>query len=440
MVLRDDESVEAGLTRVSTPILHSVISSVAAWSVLVLGIAGVHLVNSTTAAVGSQARPVSPCRLPLTTTITATGQICDSVEIAARITIVCPDSLPLHLVIVLDRSLAMKDHLRSAKQAAHRAIAAADIGPGSQFSVVSHGQTVLIESNWTDDPIVAEGAVNGVSYRAGDDGANPGAALAAASRLLTEVGDRAHALEAVLVIGAGCLTSDMDCSTSVRQGANSIAGTGATMIAVCFDSAIGNCRPYRDAASSSRTYFAGPAYRVDQAIDLVIDTGRALGASEVILEEYVTTSNFRYVLDSGSPIPEIDEGDAGQGLKQILRFSWGDRQRDSVVTATYKLRAASAQSGAGAIRGTGGLSRIHLVDSLGRSYVGAINENPQVPIRPRCGEGIATPTMTSTVFPTAEATITSAPSRTATTVPPEPTRPAPTSLPAHLYLPVALRP
>ncbi len=429
------------LSLVSISLPLGILVGALGWSTLVWASTGDPSAASSITAAGAQARPGSPCRLPLVTTITATGQRCEPVDVSVQITIACPSSLPLHLVVVMDRSLAMKDNLRQAKQAARRAIATLDLSAGSKVSVLSHGEAARIESSWTGDPIVAEGAVNGVTYRAGDSGSNPGAALTAAFELLSEASDRNDALESVLLIGAGCPTTDSTCAASVRQGAALVAGTGAATIAICFESDLGDCRPYRDAASSSRVYLDGPGYRIDRAIALVIDAGRFLMASEVFFEEYVTTSNFRYVPESGTPVPEVEEGDVGQGLKQILRFTWKDRARNTSVVASYQLRAVSEESGGGAIRGTGGLSRIGLIDSLGRSMDVSIEENPQVPIRPRCGVETATPTAlpTATSTSTEEPTIAPAPSETATEAPATSTRPMPTSIPAQVYIPLLLR-
>ncbi len=406
--------------------------------ICVLVWAGVGTISggSTTAiAAGSLAKPQSACRLPIKTTITSTGRQCDPIDVAVRVTIACPVSLPLHLVVALDRSLAMRDDLSQAKQAARRAISALDfsLAPPSKVSVLSHGDAVQTEIAWTDNPVVAEGAVNGVTYRAADNEANPGAAMAAALELLSKARGEDRALEAVLLVGAGCPTADSACASSLRQGADSMSDAGASTLAVCFAADQGDCRSYRDAASSSRVYLDGPGYRIDRAIETVLSAGQSLSASEVVLKEYVDTYNFRYIPGSGIPVPTVEEDETGFGLKQILRFTWRDHARGTSVFARYRLQAPPGRSGSGAIRGIGGWSRISLIDSLGRSLDISINENPQAPGRPPCGVGTATPTATQTKVPTLT------PSPSPTDVPATATHPPPTIMPAPMYLPLLLR-
>ena len=85
--------------------------------------------------VATGARPGSPCRVPIQTTITATGRICDPIDVVVELPIDCPGEMPLHLVIVIERSEQMREKLGQAKQAAVRAIDVLDFGKDSMVSV-----------------------------------------------------------------------------------------------------------------------------------------------------------------------------------------------------------------------------------------------------------------------------------------------------------------
>jgi len=387
----------------------------------------------------------SACSAVITETAAPTVlRLCETSAVTVTAALTCPIELPVHLVIVIDRSKSMADTsnptssriLQDVKRSARSAIDALDWTiPGTMVGVVSHGFRVTTQTDLTETKSRAIGGVNAVRYDPGDLGEDPGKAIARAQQMLERKRAGSSPLEVIVLYGDGCDPTVQGCETSSRRAAAQAAGFGISVMPVCYkESDRADCPDYRALASEPRYYFES-GNRVPRAVEQIEDTGRHVSIDSSLLLETLA-SDVQFAPGSGVPAPALDE--------QSLEFSFDAVTPGDLITATYRVSVSAL----GTLPLRTGDSALTIVDSLDR-------ESEPIPIPPRsitvtgpCVNATPTPTATSaptaTAVPSATETATLLPT---TEVPPtvEGTRtatPGPataTPNPSRAFLPVLLK-
>jgi Mg-chelatase subunit ChlD len=370
--------------------------------------------------------------------------LCETSGVTVTAAITCPPRLPVHLVIVIDRSKSMADTsepvsnriLQDVKRSARNVIEALDWDiPGTMVGVVSHGFRITTQSELTATKSRAIGAVNSVRYDSGDLGEDPGKAIARAQQLLEAEREGVAPLEVIVLYGDGCDPTVSGCEVSSRRAAAKAAGDDIRVMSVCYkESDRADCPDYQALASEPRYYFEN-GNRVPNTVEQVQDEGEGSFVESSQLIEMLS-ADVTYEPDTGAPAPAVEDSQ--------LTFSFGATQPGQAVTASYRVGVLTL--GQLPIRTAD--SALTLVDSLGR-----VSDPIPVPMRPitvtgPCIDATPTPTATTppTAVPTAVATETpdetatpvSSPTDTATDVPPT-AEATPTGQPSFVFLPLALR-
>ncbi len=384
----------------------------------------------------------SACRVDVAESIAPEQpRLCDEGEVAVSLGITCPTSLPVHLVIAVDRSKSIADpptnpFLRDIQQSARQVLDVIDFDadPENKAGVLSHGFRVTVETELTNDPGRASGGVSAVRYQAADLGEDPAKAIDKAMQLLRDARTPAISpIEVILLYGDGCDPSVGGCPAASKAAASRAAGEGVAVMTVCYaESPRETCKnTYKQMASDPSYYFESRSAGVPKALKQLLDQGKGLYLKQLNLLE-VLGPQINYVAGSGTPLPTA--------LPPRLTFGFKDAKVATPQVAGYRIKPA--QLGSLALRS--GESAVSFVDSFGRSRAGitvplrSLNVEPCIEASPT-PEASATPAASAT--PTDPPTATASPSPQATPLPSltfTPTASA-TAQTRRVYLPLLLR-
>lgn len=431
----------SNVKRITVITLFAILLGMALLPFLGFGPADAAPVGSVTAQTGNEVQ--SACSATITETASPdTLRLCETSSVTVTAAMTCPAQLPVHLVIVIDRSKSMADTanpvssriLNDVKRAGRSMIDALDWSiPGTMVGVVSHGFRITTQADLTETKSRAIGGVNAVRYDPGDIGEDPAKAIARAQQMLEQEREGSSPLEVIVLFGDGCDPTVQGCETASRRAAAVADGAGITVMPVCYpESERSDCADYRSLASEPRYYFEG-GNRVPRAVEQIESSGRGISIEAVALVEQLGSS-IAYKPESGAPVPQVDGAE--------LSFPFGAIAPGTSLTATYEISVTSV----GVLPIRTGQSALTLVDSLDR-------QSPEIPIPVRpitvtgpCVEETPTPTATTPPSSTPTDAATAAPTRTPTPEP-SPTDEATatpdaataTPSPMTLFVPVTLR-
>ncbi len=415
----------------------AVLSALLAVAALLLGLDSVRATDPLPQAIRpsqSRSAPLSGCTARVSETVSPVSlRLCETAEVTVTANVTCPTSLPVHLVIAIDRSLSMEEYLPQIRRSARGVLEAIDFAdPNTKVGVLSHGFEVTVETELTNVQSRALGAINGVGYHSGDIGEDPAKAIEKAQQMLEHDREGISPIEVILAYGDGCDETVPRCPAESRRASAAADGAGIRVVAVCYaESGRANCRDYRQMASSPAYYYEAPAGRLPQAIGDFREEGATLSVDELRLLE-VLGSRIALVPGSGGPRPVID------GPR--LTFAWEDLLPGGAATATYRIRGTEI----GKLQVRQAESAFTIVDSLERESAPIPISTAYITITGPC----VTPSPSSPPPPTATQLATSTPTTRPTTVATpspvpsqqaSPTATMVTSEPVRAFLPVALR-
>lgn len=383
----------------------------------------------------------SACRAEVTQTVSPDAvRLCDTANVAVTLAVTCPTSLPVHLVIAIDRSKSMADpgvsnRLINMQSSARNVVEALDFAnPETKVGVVSHGFRITVETDLTNDRNRAITAINRVRWDQSDIGEDPPKATEKALQLLEPARiPGTSPIEIIILYGDGCDPTVPGCPVRARAAGAQAKSSGAVLMTMCYpESDRANCNDYRQMATSASYYFEAGSGRLVQEVKDVQATGTNLSASSLSLLEALAPG-VEYLPNSAAPNPVI--------ALPRLTFTWTNVRPGQMVTATYRLRGRAV--GTTSVRT--GDSAVTLMDSLDRTGDPIPVPPASLTVTGECVVETPTPTASPTAItpPTEPPTSTPPatptpplPTTTATTPPPTPTA---TSVPGMVYLPILLR-
>lgn len=371
----------------------------------------------------------------------ANPRVCDEAEVQVTLGVTCPTSLPVHLVIAVDRSKSIADPptnpiLRDIQQSARQVLGVVDFNADleNKAAVVSHGFRVTVETELTNDPGRASGAVNSVRYQAADLGEDPAKAIDKAMQMLRDARTPSISpIEVILLYGDGCDPSVGGCPAASKAAASRAAGEGVAVMTVCYaESPRETCKnTYKQMASDPSYYFESRSAGVPKTLKQLLDKGVGLYLRQLTLLE-VLGPDIQYQAASGTPMPTA--------LPPRLTFGFKDARVATPQVATYRVKPG--KQGTLALRTFE--SGVNLLDSFGRSRAGITVPLRSLSVGP-CVAATDTPAPspspapsdTPTERPTAETT----PTAVATQAPTDTATPRPSATPqtVRAYLPVIMR-
>ena len=382
----------------------------------------------------------SACRVQVAEDIQpAHPRVCDEGQVQVTLGVTCPTSLPVHLVIAVDRSKSIADPptnplLRDIQQSARQVLGVVDFNADreNKAAVVSHGFRVTVETELTNDPGRASGAVNSVRYQAADLGEDPAKAIDKAMQMLRDARTPdISPIEVILLYGDGCDPSVGGCPAASKAAASRAAGEGVAVMTVCYaESPRETCKnSYKQMASDPSYYFESRSAGVPKTLKQLLDKGVGLYLKQLNLLE-VLGPDMQYQSGSGTPMPTA--------LPPRLTFGFKDAKVATPQVAGYRVKPGK--------EGTLGLrtfeSTVSLVDSFGRSRAGitvplrSLNVGPCVAATDTPAPSPSpAPTETPTDIPTATATAVATQAPTDTPAP----RPTDTPQTVRAYLPLIMR-
>lgn len=369
----------------------------------------------------------------------ANPRVCDEAEVRVTLGVTCPTSLPVHLVMAVDRSKSIADPptnpiLRDIQQSARQVLGVIDFNADleNKAAVVSHGFRVTVETELTNDPGRASGAVNSVRYQAADLGEDPAKAIDKAMQMLRDARTPSISpIEVILLYGDGCDPSVGGCPAASKAAASRAAGEGVAVMTVCYaESPRETCKnTYKQMASDPSYYFESRSAGVPKTLKQLLDKGVGLYLRQLTLLE-VLGPDIQYQAASGTPMPTA--------LPPRLTFGFKDARVATPQVAAYRVKPA--KQGTLALRTFE--SGVSLLDSFGRSRAGITVPLRSLSVGP-CVAATDTPapspspapTDTPTEPPTVAATATTA----ATQAPSATPRPSATPQTVRAYLPLIMR-
>lgn len=365
----------------------------------------------------------SPCTVVITGSVGPDALACSPTPVTVTLAVSCPVRLPLNVVLVIGRHLAMQDHLNEVKTAARAIVGRLDFSIGTKVGVVSLSTQERVEQDLTDSKATALSAIGRIQL----DNISPFNQyydwLGQAERMLLAArSDGDTALEVIIVMSTGCPpTFDGYCQRQVGS-ANRAQGSGITVSGVCNPNAqpfgfpfMGeHCRWIRQMSSSAHYHDLQQASRVSGDLDDLIDQGGKMTIDELVLTE-LPGADIRVVAGSAAPVPDVVDGE--------WNFEWQDLSPGDRVTVTYAVTTEAA--GTVPLRREGAGARLR--DSLNRG-----TELEPLALRDVAFGECVVPTSTpsATAVPVASATPTVTPTPVITATPP--------SRPGTVFLPVAL--
>lgn len=396
------------------------------------------------AAQSSRALPESACTAAISQTITPGSlELCETAEVQVTLALTCPALLPVNVVIAVDRSGSMEDELSGVQRSARDVLDELDWDTAQvKVAVLSHGERVKVEQDFTTERSRANSAVGRIRYDPSDIKENPGGAVDKAVQMFEAErrgndGTVLSPIEIVILYGDGCDPTENSCRNAASRAASTAQGKGVTVVTVCYDTERASCNDYR-AMASEQMYFPAPAGRMPQRIRELQDSGRAMDLSLARLVE-VLGPQVGYVSGSGQPAPAV-EGAGGAGGAE-LTFEWSGVAAGDTVTATYEITPSAL--GVLDVRDVAE-SRVVLVDDLERESPPLALPEAPLEVTGPCAVETPTPTAsplptetpTPEASPTPDATATDAP--TSSPPPTETPEPSPTPGTYEAWLPVAL--
>ncbi len=384
----------------------------------------------------------SACRVQVAEALQpANPRVCDEAQVQVTLGVTCPTSLPVHLVIAVDRSKSIADPptnplLRDIQQSARQVLGVVDFNADreNKAAVVSHGFRVTVETELTNDPGRASGAVNSVRYQAADLGEDPAKAIDKAMQMLRDARTPdISPIEVILLYGDGCDPSVGGCPAASKAAASRAAGEGVAVMTVCYaESPRETCKnSYKQMASDPSYYFESRSAGVPKTLKQLLDRGVGLYLKQLNLLE-VLGPDMQYQSGSGTPMPTA--------LPPRLTFGFKDAKVAAPQVAGYRVKPG--KEGTLALRTFE--STVSLLDSFGRSRAGitvplrSLNVGPCISATDTPAPSPSpAPTETPTDIPTVAATATAI----ATQAPTQTTTPRPTDTPqtVRAYLPLIMR-
>jgi Mg-chelatase subunit ChlD len=376
----------------------------------------------------SRGLPASACRAVITETMAPLPlPECAMAAVTVTVGVMCPPSLPLHVVFVIGNHLAMQDDLDDVKRAARTAVDSLDFATPTLVGLVTISGQARTQLDLTDRKTAVLSAINRIQLDPVNPFVNYYDWVGLAQNMLEEArGAGTSPLEAIVVYSTGCPNGfESYCSRQVAS-AGRAKGLGMTVLGVCNPSArpfgfplpSGHCRTLQQMSTSGYYYDLAQASRVAQGLAAVRGQGVGIAAAKVTLLERLA-GGFTHTPQSGAPPPAVSGSD--------LTFELGPTGPNGVVTATYRAEASAP--------GTWDLrlldSAVTIVDTLGRSTTAALVPTRSITVT-ECVPETATPTATDSPTATATEALSPTPSRTPSSTP------TPTIAARPAFLPMAL--
>jgi len=359
---------------------------------------------------------------------------CEPAQVTVTLGVTCPVRLPLHVVFVIGRHLAMEDHLAEVKSSARSAVDAVEFHDDTLMGVVSLSTQERVELPLTDRKSRVLSAISSIKLDRVQIFNRYYDWLARAEQMLLSARKDSPLppVEVVVVYSTGCPQGLEQYCGRLVGSANRLKGQGITVIGVCnpgarpfgFPLPDGHCRTLQQMSTTG--YYKNLRQSNQLGKDL-IDLGGT--GSKVILDKVQLVdelaSNFTYLPGTEMPQPKVD-GSA-------LAFEWTNVAPGSVVTATYGITPTVA--GIFPLRTTNSKATLH--DSLG-----LVSDPITVPLRTVQVDECFPELPTATPSPTAEPSETPKPTDAPTVTPVPTVRPSATptvvSVPGTVFLPIAL--
>jgi uncharacterized protein YegL len=359
---------------------------------------------------------------------------CEPAAVTVTIGVSCPTELPLHVVFIVGRHLAMQDHLSDVKSSARTAVNAVEFRDDTLMGVISLSTQERVELPLTDRKSRVLSAISSIELDPINIFQNYYDWLGRAERMLVAArrDSPLPPVEAVVVYSTGCPTGFERYCGQLVGSANRLKGQGITVIGVChpgarpfgFPMPPTHCRTLQQMSTNGYYRNLLQANQVANDLQELNQVGASLQLPKVELSEAVGP-DFIYLRDTAAPEPRRQESP--------LSFEWADVAPGSLVTATYGITPTVA-----------GTFPLRLVDSAVTLHdsLGLVSDPIPVPQRvvtvTKCLTATATPSPspipspTPTLPPTTRPTVTSSPTPAPTATP---TR---TPEPGTVYLPVAV--
>lgn len=388
--------------------------------------------------------PASACTVVVTETVGLDPlRLCDTQPVTVTMGLSCPVQLPLHVVFVIGRHLAMEDSLDDVKKAARETLDKMPWPEGSLAGVVSLSTEARTEVGLSDSKGPALSAIGRIQL----DAINPFNVqyydwVGAARTMLERARDKAVSpIEVILVYSTGCPSGFEDYCNKQTAAAGKAQSAGMYVMGTCnpnarpfgFPLPNGHCSTLQKMSSKGLYHDLGQAGQASKDLAELAAQGESLLLDKVTWTE-VLGPGIQLVAGSAAPAPRI------QG--QRLTFLWEDALPGSTLTGSYRVKAPAI--GQPPLRTKD--SNVVVQDSLGRAVptlalalrnlnVVDCNAVPPTPLPSDTPAPTEPPTATPTDLPTLAPTDTPLPSVT----PIPSATPTRTPRPSTLLLPLLLK-
>ncbi|MCB0216314.1 MAG: VWA domain-containing protein [Chloroflexi bacterium] len=370
--------------------------------------------------------------LPLSTRVISPTAIreCESAVISTTVRVSC-DSVPLHIILVLDRSGSMVGQpIRDVRDAARALVDVLDMdnNPNTQVGIISHGGRPSTDVRLTNNAGQVRGKIASLDVRASDYEDNLPAAITEAKNQLVRARKDVPVtpVDVMVVLSDGGQTFP---PPQAVQAAGAAKGQDILVVAVCMENGTpGGCAAMARVASSRRYYFEsrGTSGLTRIFREIAEDVTQIYLRSMKIVD--TLPLGLDYVADSASPEADFDAAD--RTLTWDLRFisKAGAELAYTVEPSAVTTYTVAAESKVEYRDTRGAIGRMSLPTAV-------------LTVTSLC---VPPPVVTSEIPPTPSDTPTNTPTQTPTRTPtrtPTPTPTAtptftPTPTPAPIYLPI----